>query len=101
MLFSRPKSRSIFRDSRVTEVAFQLFSCGMVWDGNLCCKTGRDLLVQEGYAARCEGLQALTGKGTFAFLTSPHVWRFAWGVWRRRKHNPFVASPKKIREAMS
>lgn len=37
------------------DVAFQLFSCGMVWDGNLTSKDSRDHLVREGYAVRAGG----------------------------------------------
>jgi hypothetical protein len=35
-------------------VVFQLFSCGMVWDGNLVSKSSRDHLVRTGHAVRAE-----------------------------------------------
>ena len=56
------------------DVAFQLFSCGMVWDGNLSSKTSRSWLVEKGYAVRRDGFQAMTGKGAFAFLFTPATW---------------------------
>jgi hypothetical protein len=83
------------------DVAFQLFSCGMVWDGNLSSKTSRDHLVSEGYAVRYNGMQALTGKGIVAFLTSPAIWASAWRRWRLWKDNPLVAAPDRIKRAMT
>lgn len=80
-------------DSATLDVAFQLFQHGMVWDGDLASKSARDYLVQNGYAVRAEGYQALTGKGKVAFLTSPVVWRSAFRRWRHWKRNPFVARP--------
>ncbi len=83
------------------DVAFQLFRCGMVWDGNLACKSSRSHLVENGYAVRRGGVQALTGKGTVHFLTSPAVWRYAFRYWRNWKRNPFVASPESIERALA
>lgn len=82
------------------DVAFQLFSCGMVWDGNLASKDGRNHLVAGGYAVRYQGAQAMTGKGTVAFLLHPVIWRSAlrrWWMWRR---NPLVATPDRVRAAL-
>ena len=83
------------------DVAFQLFSCGMVWDGNLSSKDGRDHLVSKGYAVRHEGVTAMTGKGTVAFVTSIPVALSAWRRWRRWKKNPLVATPETVKRAMT
>lgn len=83
------------------DVAFQLFESGMVWDGNLSSKSSRDHLVQNGYAVRHEGMQALTGKGTIAFLTTPAVWMAAFRQWRLWRRNPFIADEARIRRAMT
>ncbi len=83
------------------DVAFQLFSCGMVWDGNLSSKSSRDHFVAEGYAVRHEGMQCLTGKGIIHFLTTPHIWVSAWNRYRRWKSNPFIADAAKVKRAMS
>lgn len=83
------------------DVAFQLFSCGMVWDGNLAAKEGRDHLVREGYAVRHEGMQALTGRGCIAFLTHPVIWRSAWRRWRLWKRNPLTADRDRVKRAMT
>ena len=83
------------------DVAFQLFSCGMVWDGNLTSKEGRDHLVHHGYAVRRGGFQALTGRGTVHFLTTPTVWRSALRRWRLWRRNPLVASSETIRRALT
>ena len=82
------------------DVAFQLFSCGMVWDGNITSKASRDHLVEHGYAVRCHGMQALTGKGVVHFLTTPAIWRSAFRRWRLWSRNPFVASPDRVKAAM-
>jgi hypothetical protein len=82
------------------DVAFQLFSCGMVWDGNVASKESRDHLVSGGYAVRYEGVQALTGKGTVAFLLHPAVWSSAWRRRRLWKRNPLIASPTEIQRAI-
>ena len=82
------------------DVAMQLFQCGMVWDGNLASKSSRDHLVAEGYAVRREGMQALTGKGTIAFLTSRAVWASAFRRWRLWGGNPLVASLDRIKRAL-
>lgn len=36
---------------------------GPVWDGNLISKSGRNELVQAGYANRGNGMNSLTSKG--------------------------------------
>ena len=78
------------RNSGDIDVAFQLFSCGMVADGNLASKESRDHLVRNGYAVRADGLQSLTGRGTVAFLLSPAVWMSAFRRWRCGARNPFI-----------
>lgn len=83
------------------DVAIQLFSCGMVWDGNLCSKAGRDHLVANGFAVRHQGMQALTGKGTIAFLTTPAIWASVFRQWRLWGRNPLTADAARIRSAMS
>ena len=45
------------------EVLWQLFLTGPVWDGDLASKTGRDELVDLGYAMRSQGWQTLTKNG--------------------------------------
>ena len=82
------------------DVAFQLFSCGMVWDGNLVSKSSRDHLVRAGYAVRADGYRSLTGKGVVAMLTSPPVSASAYRRWRMLKRNPLVASPEMIKRAI-
>jgi hypothetical protein len=83
------------------DVAYQLFTCGMVWDGNLCSKSSRDHLVAEGYAVRHGGMQAMTGKGVVAYLTHPRVWRYLFRRWRTAEGNPLIASPERIKNAMN
>ena len=83
------------------DVAFQLFACGMVWDGNLASKGSRSHLVEHGYAVRCSGFQALTGKGVLHFLTTRSVWVSAFRKWRRWKRNPFTATPERIVHALN
>ena len=95
-----PRARNGMNNGDI-DVAFQLFSCGMVWDGNVCSKDSRDHLVSEGYAVRHSGMQAMTGKGVMAFLTSPTIWRSAFGRWRNWKRNPLVADNARIKRAMS
>lgn len=85
----------------VRDVAFQLFSCGIVWDGNLASKQGRDYLVEHGYAVRRNGFQSLTGKGTVAFLLHPWTYRSAFLLWREWKRNPFIASKEQVERAVS
>lgn len=99
-LIRRCKLSSSGWNSGDIDVAFQLFRCGMVWDGNLSSKDGRDHLVAGGYAVRHEGMQAMTGKGTVAFLLSTIVWRAAFRYWRLWHRNPFIATPDRVREAM-
>jgi hypothetical protein len=83
------------------DIAFQMFSCGMVWDGNLTSKESRDHFVRNGYAVRHDGMQSLTGKGTVAFLCTPRVWRSAWSRWRGWERNPLVADAARVRRAMT
>ena len=82
------------------DTAFQIFSCGMVWDGNLVSKCSRSRLMNDGYAVRHAGMQALTGKGAFALLLSPRAWLYAWRTWRETKRNPFIADAEEINRAM-
>jgi len=90
MLIRRCKqSRSSWNNGDI-DVAIQLFRDGMVWDGNLASKESRDHLVREGYAVRMAGFQALTGKGTVAFLLSPAIWRVVFVKWRRWRRNPLI-----------
>lgn len=83
------------------DVAYQLFTCGLVWDGNLASKSSRSHLVEGGYAVRYDGVQALTGKGTWAFLTSRAMWGYLWRRWRRYGGNPLIASPETIKRAIT
>lgn len=83
------------------DVAFQLFSCGMVWDGNLTSKDSRSHFVDLGYAVRHDGMQSLTGRGVVTFLTTPAVWRSAFRRWRLWKRNPFVADAARVKRAMT
>lgn len=96
---NNPKARNGKNNGDI-DVAFQLFSCGMVWDGNLSSKDGRDHLVREGYAVKHNGMQALTGKGAMAFVLSPTIWWAAYRRWRLWKRNPLVATPNRVKEAM-
>lgn len=82
------------------DVAQQLFACGMVWDGNLASKASRDHLVANGYAVRAGGMQALTGRGTLHFLTTPAVWISTFRRWRNWRRNPLVADDARIKRAM-
>jgi hypothetical protein len=88
-------------DNGDLDVAFQLFSCGMVWDGNLTSKPSRDHFVQNGYAVRHDGMQALTGKGVVAMLTTPAIWASAYRRYKNWKRNPFVADSREIKRAMT
>ena len=81
-------------ERRDMDVAFQLFAYGMVGDGNLISKCGRDRLVWSGYAIRHDGMQALTGKGAAALILNWRAWLFAWKEWRVRRRNCFVASQR-------
>jgi len=83
------------------DVAFQLFSCGMVWDGNLASKSSRDHFVTHGYAVRHNGMQSLTGRGVLHFLTTPAVWWSAFCRWRNWSRNPLVADAARIKRAMT
>jgi hypothetical protein len=82
------------------DVAFQLFRCGMVWDGNIASKDSLYHFCNHGYAARAGGFSALTGRGTVAFLTSRAVWASAFRRWRRLKKNPFVAGAIEVHRAL-
>lgn len=88
------------RNNGDLDVAFQLFSIGMVWDGNLASKESRDYLVAQGFACRKEGMNALTGRGALAFLASPAVWVSAFRRWRLWRRNPFVAIDATIKRAL-
>lgn len=101
MIIRKCAKASNGRNNGDFDVAFQLFSCGMVLDGNLVSKSSRDYLVTEGYAVRYQGAQSLTGKGTVAFLLSPVVWVSAFRRWRLWHKNPLVVSPDSIRRAMT
>ena len=83
------------------DVAFQLFSCGMVWDGNLTSKDSRDYFVENGYAVRHDGMQSLTGKGALAFLMSPVIWKSAFNRYKNWHRNPFIADEARIKRAMN
>lgn len=100
MLIRKCSKSSNGWDNGDLDVAFQLFSCGLVWDGALVSKESRDHLVSTGYAVRYQGVQALTGKGTVAFLMSRAVWASAFRRWRNWKRNPLVASPDRVRRAL-
>ena len=100
MLIRKCRRAKSGRNGGDLDVAFQLFSCGMVWDGNLASKESRDHLVRHGYAVRHDGMQALTGKGVLAFICSPAVWRSALRRWRLWGRNPLRASPAQIQSAM-
>lgn len=95
-----PKSQSGW-DSGDVDVAFQLFSNGMVWDGNLSSKSGRDHLVSHGYAVRHQGMQAMTGRGALAFLLHPHTWVSAFRYRRLWHRNPLVSDAERIKRAMT
>src|SRR5690606_34537675 len=94
------RSRSGMNNGDI-DVAFQMFSCGMVWDGNIVSKDSRDHLVQHGFAVRHGGMQAMTGKGVVAFLGSPVIWRSAFRRWRNWRRNPLVADDARIKRAMN
>ncbi|MEA4856345.1 hypothetical protein [Solidesulfovibrio sp.] len=83
------------------DVAFQLFSCGMVWDGNLASKTSRDWLVDNKCAVRREGFQAMTGKGVFAFLLTPVTWKCALIMLKKWKRTGFFADDARIKRNLS
>lgn len=101
MIYRRsPKARNGY-DNGDIDVAWQLFSCGMVWDGNLVSKSSRDYLVEQGYAVRHGGMQAMTGKGVAAFLLHHRTWISAWLRWRNWKRNPFIADADRIKRAMN
>ena len=83
------------------DVAFQLFRCGMVWDGNLTSKASRDWLVEQNFAVRHDGMQSLTGRGVLRFMSHHRTWISAFRRWRRWKRSPFVADGDSIRRAMN
>lgn len=83
------------------DVAFQLFSCGMVWDGNLVSKDSRSHLVEQGYAVQYDGMQALTGKGAIAFLKHPRTWLSVWRRWRLWGDTHLTADERRIKRAMT
>jgi hypothetical protein len=85
------------------DVCKQLFSCGMVWDGNLVSKDSRDHLVRNGFAVRHDGMQSLTGKGTYAYLEFMIKYNLKWWtIDDLMKHikNELIASPETIKRAM-
>ena len=45
------------------DTLWQMFRYGPTWDGDLCSKSGRDGLVQRGYAGRFDGWNWLTDDG--------------------------------------
>lgn len=100
-IFRKCKHSRTGRNSGDVDVAFQLFSCGMVWDGNLCSKSAKKHLIANGYAVYHDGMTALTGKGIIACLTSFHFWRSAYRYWRLWKRSPLVADQARIRRAMT
>lgn len=100
MIFRKEPRASNGWNNGDIDVAFQLFSCGMVWDGNVTSKSSRDHLVARGYAVRHEGMQSLTGKGIVAFLLHHRTWISAFNRWRHWRKNSFIASAEKIRDAM-
>jgi len=100
MIRREPRARNGWNNGDL-DVAFQLFESGMVWDGNLTSKSSRDHLVANGFAVRSEGMQSLTGRGTWHFLTTPAVWISAYRRWRNWRRNPFVADEARIRRAMT
>lgn len=83
------------------DVAFQLFRCGMVWDGNLVSKDSRTYLVRNGYAVRREGFQALTSKGIVAFLLHRHTWARLFRMWRSGRRDLLIADEGEITRALS
>lgn len=83
------------------DVAYQLLTCGMVWDGNLVSKDSRNHLVANGYAVRHDGMQSLTGRGVVAFLTHRAAWAMLWRRWWRYGGNPLVASEATVKRAMT
>ena len=88
-------------DNGDIDVAFQLFSCGMVWDGNLVSKDSRDHLVNNGYAVRANGFQSLTGKGSIHFLCHFRTWVSAFRRFRLWKSTGLVADSARIKRAMN
>jgi len=83
-----PKSSSGWDGGDIDELV-QMFRAAMVWDGNHSSKSSRDHLIENGFAYRCEGQTALTGKGKIAALTCwpmPRVWL---RIWRRGDLNGF------------
>jgi len=94
------RSRTGYNNGDI-DVAFQLFKCGCVWDGNLVSKDSRDWLVKQGYAVRHEGGQSLTGRGVIAFLRHHRTWI---SIARRRnlwKKPALTASPEEVKRALS
>ena len=54
-----------------------------MWSGDVCSKSSRNHLVQEGYALYKEGYQTLSLKGIKAFLTHPYALSFMVRRWWR------------------
>ncbi len=101
MIYRKNPKASSGWDNGDIDVAFQLFQCGMVWDGNLTSKSSRDHLVEHGYAVRHGGMQAMTGKGAWAFLTHHQTWISVWKRRRNWKRPALVATPSQIARAMN
>jgi hypothetical protein len=100
-IFRKCKYSQTGRNAGDVDVAFQLFSCGMVWDGNLSSKDGKMHLVRNGFAVCHDGMTALTGKGIMACLASFHFWRSAFRRWRLWKRNPLIADEARIKRSMA
>lgn len=70
-------------DSGDLDTAFQLFDRGLVWDGDLVSKESRNQFCWNGYVVHAKGYQAMTAKGTIAYLTTPAVWVYLIKRWWR------------------
>lgn len=55
--------RHFFSDEAPIDTLLQIAECP-VWDGNLVSKTARDVFVERGWVARCEGYNLITPGGT-------------------------------------
>ena len=99
MIRREPRASNGFNNGDL-DVAFQLFACGMVWDGALSSKESRDHFVANGYAVRRSGVQAMTGRGVLHFLSTPAVWRSAFNRWRSWRHNPLVANAAQVERSL-
>lgn len=100
MIRREPKASNGWNNGDI-DVALQLFSCGMVWDGNLASKESRSHFVANGYAVRAEGMQSLTGKGVIAVLCTRAMWRSIFIRWRKWGRCPILADAERIKRAMT